>query len=548
MPDAERPVLPLTKDDHRSLRRVGALNFGAGLLWPVQAAAIAGAISGWVHGAPELTAVFAVVFLLAGLLRALLDHRAGGIAFRVANRIEREARDKVLSAEAHVLRDDVSSAEIAALLTQKIPLLAPYVTRYRPAMHKVRVLPLVLLALVFSQSWAAGLVLLVSGPLIPVFMALVGLAAKEASERQMAEIGDMNALLIDRIAALPDVLLLNGAGRSRRVFEMAADRLRSRTMAVLRVAFLSSTVLELFAAIGVAMVAVYVGFSLLGEITIGTWGAPLTIFQGVFILLLTPEFFQYLRDLASSWHDKAAADAVLADLDRLERSRPEGIFGAAQVAPALDGPACVRVSGAFVRRGARVLRLPDVEVGPGQSLAVAGPSGTGKSTLLDLVAGLVRAERGEVRVAGRVLDEATADHWRARCALVPQIMHVPDLTLAEFLDPHGTVADPAPALAQAHADGILRALPDGLATRLGEAGAGVSGGEMRRLALARAFLSGADVILADEPTADLDARSAALIIEALRAAVAGGRTLIVATHDPALMAAMDRTVHLEPSE
>ena len=536
-------VLTLPDPQSRALRRAAWLHLGANALWPVQAAAIAVIISGWANGAQVTAAVWPIAaFFLAGLVRALLENAAGRLGFAAADAILHQQRQDLLRRETLLLRGNLSSAELAALYTQKLPVLMPYLLRYRPAMLRVRVIPLLFLLLVLVQSWIAALVLLVAGPLIPVFMALVGMAAKEASQRQMAEIGDMNRLLIDRIAALPDARLLGGTARVETDFAAAAEGLRQRTMAVLRIAFLSSTVLELFSAIGVALVAVYVGFSLLGEIGIGAWGTPLTLGQGVFILLLAPEFFQPLRDLAAAWHDKAAAEAVTDELSALASDPPQPILGAGQSMLPLDGPGSLRMSDVVVERGATRLKLPDIQVAPGGALALCGDSGAGKSTMLDVLAGLVRPVQGQVVVAGKVLNDDTADAWRARCTYVPQAIHMPDVALREYLDPQATGIDPAPALSRARADTIVAALPQGLDTRLGETGAGVSGGEARRLMLARAFLRGADVILADEPTADLDRETGAQIIAALQAARENGATVIVATHDPALIAAMENTV------
>ncbi len=538
-----RPLIDMPPDAARGLRRAAWGHLSASALWAVQALAIAGVVAGWAAGSGLGGALgWIALFLGAGLARAGLDHWAGGQGFAAADAVLHDHRTRLMARETLLLRDTMSSAELAALYAQKLPLLVPYLLRYQPAMLRVRVIPLLFLALVASVSWIAALVLLVAGPLIPVFMALVGMAAKEASTRQMAEIGDMNRLLIDRIAALPDARLLGGTARVEADFAAAAESLRARTMAVLRIAFLSSTVLELFSAIGVALVAVYVGFSLLGEITIGAWATPLTLGQGVFILLLAPEFFQPLRDLAAAWHDKAAAEAVMHELTALETDPPLAILGTAQPVPRLAGPASIALAGVRVARGDRALALPDMQIAAGQAVALTGPSGAGKSTVLDTVLGLVRPDAGQITVAGQPLDDATADAWRARCALVPQTVHVPDVTLRAFLDPTGQAGDPAAALARAQASDIVAALPDGLDTRLGETGAGVSGGEARRLMLARAFLSGADVILTDEPTADLDAKTAAQIIAALCAARDAGATVLAATHDPALIAAFDRAV------
>jgi len=527
------------------LRQASVWTTLSGALWPVQAVLVAWVIQGWASGSfGESGWGAAAGFALLGLMRAIADRIAGRRAFAAADLVVAEQRKILLDRES--LRTDraISSADLAALLSEKLALLSPYVSRYRPAMARVMALPLILLVLTASQSWAAAVILFLAGPLIPVFMALVGMAAKEASARQMVEIGDMNALLIDRIAALPDIRILDASEKSRADFTMLAEGVRQRTMAVLRVAFLSSTVLELFSAIGVAMVAVYVGFSLLGEITFGAWASPMTLGEGVFILLLAPEFFQPLRDLAAAWHDKAAAEAVADELEARMTREAAQVLGTGARVERLAGPPTLVMAGVTVTRGGLRHAMPDLSIGAGERVALRGPSGTGKSTLLELAAGLLRPDAGRITVAGQALDDANADGWRARIALVPQSVHVPDLTLREFLDPHGQGADMQAALDKARAASIVAALPEGLDTRLGETGAGVSGGEARRLLLARTFLTGADVILADEPTADLDHETAGEIIAALVDLASEGRTVIVATHDSTLCAAMGRVIDL----
>ena len=531
---------------NRLLRQASVWTALSGVLWPLQAGLIAWVIQGWASGAfGAMGWVAAAGFALLGLMRAVADRIAGRRAFAAADLVVSAERKALLDREGLRVDRAVSSADLAALLSEKLALLAPYVARYRPAMARVKVLPLLFLALTAYFSWIAALILLVAGPLIPVFMALVGMAAKEASTRQMVEIGDMNALLIDRIAALPDIRILNATEKSRADFATLAEGVRRRTMAVLRVAFLSSTVLELFSAIGVALVAVYVGFSLLGEITVGAYATPMTLGEGVFILLLVPEFFQPLRDLAAAWHDKAAAEAVADELEARAAREAAQVLGTGARVGRLAGPPTLEMRGVTVMRGGLLRAMPDLSIAAGESVALRGPSGQGKSTLLDLAAGLLRPEAGQIVVAGQPLDDATADGWRARLAFVPQSVHVPDVTLREFLDPHGEGADIGAALAKARAGAIVAALPEGLDSRLGETGAGVSGGEARRLLLARAFLTGADVILADEPTADLDQDTGGEIIAALADLSADGRTVIVATHDARLAEAMGRVIDLE---
>ena len=536
----QRIIQPVSGD----LTVAGWLSVTAALLWPVQAAAIAWAVSGWVADGvePARTLTAAAVCLLAGVLRAMLDHRAGARLFRAADAtISRERAALIRRAARAMPTGDTGagSAALASLAVQKLPLLHPWITRYHVAMTRVMVVALVLS---FSLSWTVGLVLLVAGPLIPVFMALVGLAAEEASRRQMNEIGSMNDMLMDRLSALTDIRLLGAAERATTDFAIRAEALRERTMAVLRIAFLSSTVLELFSALGVALVAVFVGFTLLGEIGFGSWNTPLTLGEGVFLLLIAPEFFQPMRDLSAAWHDRAAGFAVVAELDALDAEGRVAMIGTGAAVEPLAGAFSLRTEGAVAALPGRPVALPDIEVGPGRTLALTGPSGVGKTTALAAIAGLVPLTAGGIAVCGQPLDAATADAWRRRIAFVPQRMHFADMALGDWLDPRGTGADPWPALRLAEAEQIVRRLPAGLDTRLGETGGGVSGGEARRLMLARAVMEGGDLILADEPTADLDAEPAARIVAALHRIRAGGRAIVVATHDGQLAAAMDERV------
>lgn len=532
-----RIIAPVSRD----LRIASTLSVISGLIWPAQAAVLAWAISGWVSGDMNRTIWAAGVFVLGGVLRALLDQRAGGYLFNAADYTISRERAALIKREARA-KASASSAEVAALIVQKLPLLQPWITRYYVAMLRVSILPLALLALTFWFSWVAGLVLLVAGPLIPVFMALVGMAAEQASRRQMDEISSMNTMLMERLSAMLDIRLLGATDRAATDFSNRAEALRARTMAVLRVAFLSSTVLELFSAIGVAMLAVFIGFTLLGEINFGSWGTPLGLGEGLFLLLIAPEFFQPFRDLAAAWHDRADGLSVLAELDELDAAERVAFVGHAEASAPLPGALQITLSGAVAALPGRNVTLPDLSLRAGESLALTGPSGAGKSTGLAAIAGLVPLNAGYISVCGVTLDDDSADAWRARIALIPQSPHFPDQTLRDWLDPNGRGADPWPALALAEASQLVARLPDGLETRLGQTGGGVSGGEARRLMIARAVLSGRELMLADEPTADLDPDTAALVIRALVRLKGDGHSLIVATHDPALVAAMDRSV------
>ncbi|MDJ0513437.1 MAG: ATP-binding cassette domain-containing protein [Methyloceanibacter sp.] len=528
-----------------TLRRAALISVAAGLIWPIQAGLIAWIVSAWVAdtGTPENTSLAIASFVVLGIARAALERLSGRLLFDAADRTIARERETLIRREARN-PSEAGSAEIAALAVQKLPLLQAWVTRYHVAMLRAAVLPLALAVLAFTVSWAAGLILLISGPLIPVFMALVGMAAEDASRQQMREISSMNDMLMERLSAMLDIRLLGATARAAGGFEHRAESLREKSMAVLRIAFLSSTVLELFAAIGVAMMAVFVGFSLLGELNFGTWGTPLTLREGLFLLLIAPEFFQPMRDLAAAWHDRAAGYAVVADLDALDEAQRVALVGTGTRTTPLDGVPSIRLSQAVAALPGRTVAVPDLQLEPGESLALIGPSGAGKTTALASIAGLVPLASGDITVAGRRLDQDTADAWRARLSLIPQKPHFSDEALGAWLDPDGTGRDPGPALKIAGAGPVVERLPHGLATKLGETGGGVSGGEARRLMIARAAFDDTDVILADEPTADLDAETANRVIDALLRLNKDGRTLIVSTHDPALAAAMDRQVEV----
>ena len=550
-PDPAQARLALaTAPEAHGIRRAAALTLVAGLTWPVMAAAVALVFGRLVEGqaTPGLIWAMTGLFLAAGALRIGANHWAAAQLDRAADRILARERAALLTSQDRLAprAERATSAATAAMLTDKMPLLRPAILRHRPAALRAAILPLAYLALALPFSWAVALVLAVAGPLIPVFMALVGMAAREASERQMDEVGSLSGLLGERLSALTDIRLLDARTRMSSDFADRAEALRARTMAVLRVAFLSSTVLELFSAIGVAMVAVYVGFALLGEIPFGAWATPLTLSEGIFLLMLAPEFFQPLRDLAAAWHDKAGALAVTRELAEAETMQEAEILGSGGASDTAGITPTLALRG--LRLGA--LTFPDLTIHPGEALAVTGPSGSGKSTLLSLIGGLETPDEGDITLDGAPLDATTADAWRARNAWVPQAAQMlagplrKTLTLGRTTQPTDAYIDAA--LALAFARDIVARLPGGLDTELGETGGGVSGGEARRLLLARAALSGRPVLLADEPTADLDTTTAAEIIAALLALKARGVTVIVATHDAALAAAMDRRIALAP--
>lgn len=535
------------------LRQAGLLAFSASLLALVQSLLVGislGALAA--QSMPPIAAGVAVLLYLGlGFLRHGLDALGGRIAFCAAQKVIAEERGALLARESRVSPLSgygFSSALGAQLIANKLDLLLPYLSRYHIASFKTRTVPFVILAIVAWYSWVAALIFVIAGPLIPVFMALVGFAARDASMKHLKETGSLNALLLERLNALVDIKLLDGRDVMVSQFFDTADALRGRTMAVLKIAFLSSTVLELFSAIGIAMVAVYVGFTLLGELHFGSYGVQLTISGGIFLLLLAPDFFAPLRELASAWHDRAAALGVAQELAELEAKPRSFMLGAGGHHPALAGAVSIKTSSlCYTRPDGGAIVYPDCHINAGETVAITGPSGVGKSTFLALLAGLVRQTSGQVEVVGVALDDDTADAWRTRLAWVSQTPHFDNGSLranvvgAEDFDPARWNA----ALAAVGLEQLVTHLPRRDLTRLGETGSGLSGGEGRRLMLARALYADAEVILADEPTADLDTESARRVTESLLALARRGKTLIVATHDARLIAQLGREIKLD---
>ncbi len=511
---------------NQTLRSAALAQALAAMLWIGQAWLLADAVRHLTLADAGMTAILphAAGIAAIGILRALLDSVGGRLAFHGARRILSDLRrDGVASITGRAPLDPSlpPSGHVAGLLAEQAEAVTPFLQRYVPVRWRLMLVPPAILLVVGWLSWLAALILLVAAPLIPLFMALIGIRAKRASEEQLQAVGGMNGLLMDRLRGLPTIRALSAVdGVADRIGGLA-QRVRRQTMAVLRIAFLSSAVLELFSAVGVAMVAVYIGFHLLGTVGFGTWGGQLDLGQGLFILLLAPAFFEPLRELSAVWHDRANGEAAIKSLKALTGA--ETPPPPAAMAETGDGVTVTALHFAYPGV-APLFQGLDLRIEPGERVALFGPSGCGKSTLLALLAGLLSPDAGQVGRAGAV-------GW---------IGHRPNLLNASLsanvtLGRRGLDARPL----------LQTLLPDhDPARRVGENGVGLSGGELVRLAVARALADPrANLILADEPTAHLDADTARQVVDALIAATAG-RTLIVATHDPLLAARMDRIVEM----
>jgi ATP-binding cassette subfamily C protein CydD len=385
-----------------------------------------------------------------------------------------------------------------------------------------------------------------SAPLIPIFMALIGWRAKAASEKQLVALGDMNGFLLDRLRGLATIRSFHAVDMTATRLRDNAETLRRKTMIVLRIAFLSSAVLELFAALGVAMVAVYIGFHLLGPLDFGAWGHKLTLAEGLFILLLSPAFFEPLRDLSAVWHDRASGEAAIDALEQLAKHEMPVVGAIKPIGDVTNEPSVMlrNVRFRYATGTADIFNSFNLDIEPGEHVALLAPSGYGKSTLLALIAGLAAPQEGEVRVGNIALSDETAAAIRTRMSWVGQKPHIfagsarYNISLGRDADVMKT-SSIINQMALSHVVGVTGS---GV---IGENGAGLSGGEALRLALARIAVDDhADIILADEPTAHLDQETAGRIAGSL-VSLAKGKTLIISTHDEKLASRMDRIVRLD---
>ncbi|MBP1843256.1 ATP-binding cassette subfamily C protein CydD [Rhizobium petrolearium] len=543
------------RSDPIRLSRLGpVLQVLASLLWLPQAGLLSLSIGSLAAGGTVGTVFwYASGVLLLGIARSVLAALGNRVAFKEARVALSQCRARavgILASRSPLDPLRPASGLAASTLAEQAEAIVPYLSRFQPARLRATVVPLAILLSLLAYSWVAALVLLVAAPLIPIFMALVGWRAKAASEAQLAEMGGMNAFLLDRLRGLATIRALEAVEVTASRLRTNAENLRLRTMAVLRIAFLSSAVLELFAALGVAMVAVYVGFHLLGQLPFGAWGEKLSLGEGLFILLLAPAFFEPLRDLSAVWHDRAAGEAALDALRRLSEKGPE-LPGSEtdQRPPTTAGytASSVRIENLRFRyspHGSLVFDGFNLGVASGEHIALLAPSGKGKSTLLALIAGLALPESGRILIGGEALSADNAARLRRNIAWIGQNPHV----FAGTLSGNVTLGRPDIDRQAVRAAVNLAGLGEVAARRgpapVGENGVGLSGGEALRLALARVIATPqAGLVLADEPTAHLDTITAGSITDAL-IAFARGRTLIVATHDPVLAARMDRVVDL----
>lgn len=537
------------KDIRPQLNRAVGLGLFAGWLIIVQAWLLARVVSAVITRHQHLAEVWGYLAAMLPIfaLRFALMRASENVAFEAAAQVRRDLRGRLyahLQALGPLWLTRQSSGDIANTIVTGIDALEAYYARYLPNMSLTALVPLSILVFVLPQDWVSGLVLLLTAPLIPIFMILIGKGTETLNQQQWQLLSRMSARFLDSLQGLTTLKLFGVSRHEAEVVAALTEEYRIGTMKVLRVAFLSSVALEFMSTISIAMVAVFIGFRLFyGE---------MQFFNGFFVLLLAPEFYLPLRNMGTFYHARMEAIGAAQNLLKLLDTRIPPHAQVTDGTQKLDAAQEVRIrfDAVTVRHAADLppaLDTVSFAALPRGLTALVGASGAGKSTALHALMALVQPEAGRILVNETPLTALDATDWLRHVAWVPQRPHVFEGTVRDNIalgqsDPPQDEVERAARAAQAH--DFIAALPQGYDTPLGERGLGLSGGQVQRLALARALLKPAKLVLLDEATAQLDAQTQAQVGEAILA-LAKERCVILAAHRLSTVLQADHVVVLE---
>lgn len=474
-------------------------------------------------------------------MRALLTFSGEVSAHAIASRIKSDLRLDLFD---HLLRlgptaiQDERTAGLTTTALAGVESLEEWYSRFLPQLILAAFIPTAILLFVFPRDLLSGLILLITAPLLPLFMVLIGQTSERLTTKRWTALGRLGGFFLDSLQGLTTLKM---AGRSRYWSGKLADaneRYRTATMNVLRVTFLSALALELLATLSTAVVAVEIGLRLLD--------GSLEYQPALMILMLAPEFYLPLRQLGLRFHASRNGLSAAARILEILSIRPAGSSGSSTKFKSITPIRFESVSVRYPQRDRPALEDISFTIAPGERVAIIGPSGAGKSTLFNLLLGFLQPSNGHILIDGTDLNSLSLEAWRNRMAWVPQQPYLFNASLGENLRLGNPAANPSvvkEACRRAGLDELLTSLPEGLDTPIGEGGLRLSGGQVQRLALARAFLKPADLYLLDEAAAGLDPE-AALELAGTLSATPAGKTVLVITHHLVGLSAFDRILQL----
>ncbi|MDC2825845.1 cysteine/glutathione ABC transporter permease/ATP-binding protein CydD [Rodentibacter pneumotropicus] len=466
-------------------------------------------------------------------LRAIILWEREKLGFESGRQLRRHIRQKILD-KIHLVGpatiNQKPAGSWASIMLEQVENLHNFYARFLPQQSLSVILPIVILIAVFPLNWAAGLILMLTAPLVPAFMMLVGIAAADSNQKNMATLARLSAQFLDRLRGLETLRLFNRTLEQTEHIKNTTEDFRETTMDVLKIAFLSSAVLEFFTSISIALMAVYFGFSYLGQIEFGTYSTSLTLFTGFFCLILAPEFYQPLRDLGTYYHDRAAgigaADAIV-DFLETEYLTNHQYDQKIPTESAVE----IRAENVVVlsTQGTPLTKPLTFHIPANYNVALVGQSGAGKSSLMNAILGFLPYE-GSLKINGQELSESNLTEWRKNIAWVgqnPLLLQgtIKENLLLDDIQANDEEIDHALTLAQA------KTFTDklGLNYEIKDGGLGISVGQAQRLAITRALLRKGKLLLLDEPTASLDAQSENLVLQALND-ISCYQTTLMITH------------------
>jgi len=486
------------------------------------------------------------------LIRSILGWAREVAGFQAGATVRQEVRMTLLR---HILSlgpaytSTRSTGALTSTTLENVEGLHDFYAFYLPQLALAVMIPAAIVSFVFPYSWVAATILLATAPLIPLFMILVGMGAESISQHHFQALSRLSAHFLDVLQGLTTLKLFDRSKGEEKAIAEISRTYRQRTMSVLRIAFLSSAVLEFFSSISIALVAVYLGMSYLGYIDFGAYGKPLTLGAGMFILLLAPDFYLPLRELGTHYHARAeavgAAEGILRILSIPATETLNGHISWTSKLPIHIHCRDVHLAFDYGRRHA--LRGISFDLNPGEKVALVGASGAGKTTTLNLLLGFFQPDKGRIIANTTPLTDLHPQSWRRHIAWIgqhPVLFHGSLKDNILLGRPQASDREIEQAARSAGVLDFTLHLGQGLATLVGERGLGLSRGQAQRVALARAFLKDAPILLLDEPTAGLDAENEGLVLNAMET-LSKGKTVLLLTHRLAHLKNTNRILVLE---